>query len=267
MTTEGNGAEGDVIRTLAIDIGGTGIKAMVLDNYGHPLDDRIKEATPHPAPPEPVIKIIKKLAEKHRPYDRVSVGFPGVVRNGITLDAPNLDDAWEGFDLQSKLTELLEAPTRVANDADVQGFGAITGKGVELVLTLGTGLGSALFVEGILFPNLELAHHPFRGKKKTYEDLLGKAALEKDGRKKWQKRLEFALKTLQKTFNCDKIHIGGGNASKVTRNALPENVRIVSNVAGLLGGIALWNDLHDTDCRRVPPVPADRAHRPIDESA
>nr|WP_318730184.1 hypothetical protein [Roseofilum sp. Guam] len=127
----------------------------------------------------------------------------------------------------------------MANDADIQGFGAISGQGVELVITLGTGFGTALFVDGKLVPNLEGGHHPFR-KKQTYEQQLGRAALEKVGTKKWNKRLKKAICKLQHLFNADRIYLGGGEAKKVDCE-LPKNVSIVPNINGLLGGIALWN--------------------------
>lgn len=226
--------------TLAIDIGGTGVKAIVLDADGNPLGDRLKVPTPQPATPEAVLRSIGQLCEQLRPFDRVSVGFPGVVRKGCTLTAHNLHPDWVGFDLAKAVEQLTGKPCRVANDADVQGYGVITGNGVELVLTLGTGMGSALFVDGRLVPNLELAHHHFRDDR-TYEDLLGKAALEDVGKKKWNKRLAKAIEELEATFNYDVLYLGGGNSKKVNIE-LPPNVRIVSNVAGLLGGIALWND-------------------------
>jgi polyphosphate glucokinase len=228
------------LRTLAIDIGGTGIKAAVLGETGKLLTERIRVKTPRPATPEAVINDIVELAKQQGEFDRVSVGFPGVVRRGITLNAPNLNGKWEGFHLADALTKKLGKPVRAANDADVQGFGVIEGHGVELVITLGTGFGSGLFVNGKLVPNLELGHHPFQ-KGKTYEDLLSDAALKKVGKKKWNKRLVKAIQTLDRTFNYDRLYIGGGNAERITVK-LPENVKIVSNVAGLLGGLALWRD-------------------------
>jgi polyphosphate glucokinase len=227
-------------RTLAIDIGGTGIKAMLLDDSGKPLTEPIRLLTPHPATPKAVLKVITTLAKRHTGYVRVSVGFPGVVRKGIVASAPNLHPSWKGVDLAKVLSQALGVPVRVANDADVQGFGAIQGKGVELVITLGTGLGSALFVEGSLVPNLEAAHHLFY-KGKTYEDCLGIAGLKKAGRKRWNKRLRIAIRELEKMFNYDCLFIGGGNTRKIEGN-LPSNVKVVPNVAGLLGGIALWNE-------------------------
>jgi polyphosphate glucokinase len=228
------------VRTLAIDIGGTGIKAAVLSEPGKLLTERIRVKTPRPATPGAVINTILELAKQQGEFDRVSVGFPGVVRRGITLNAPNMNGKWGGFHLADALTKKLGVPVRVANDADVQGFGVIAGHGVELVVTLGTGFGSGLFVDGKLVPNLELGHHPFQ-KGKTYEELLGDAVLKKVGKKKWNKRLVRAIRTLDLVFNYDRLYIGGGNAERITVK-LPENVKIVSNVAGLLGGLALWRD-------------------------
>jgi len=228
------------LRTLAIDVGGTGIKAVILSETGKPLTQRSRVKTPRPATPATVIKTIVESAKQQGEFDRVSVGFPGVVRCGVTVTAPNLDGRWGGYHLADVLTKKLGSPVRVANDADVQGYGVISGEGVELVITLGTGFGSGLFVDGKLVPNLEIGHHPLQ-KGKTYEDLLGDAALQKAGKKKWNKRLVRAIQTMDLVFNYDRLYIGGGNAARITVK-LPENVKIVSNAAGLRGGLALWRD-------------------------
>ena len=228
------------MRTLAIDIGGTGIKAMVVSPNGRPLTKRTRVKTPRPATPAAVLKTVVELVKHQEQFDRVSVGFPGVVRRGATVTAPNLDGNWRNFMLAERLSRKLGRPVRVANDADVQGFGAIAGQGVELVLTLGTGMGSALFVDGRLVPNLEMAHHPFQ-RGKTYEELLGDKARKRVGRKKWNRRLLRAIRTLDHLFNYDRLYLGGGNAKRIA-GKLPSNARIVENVAGLLGGIALWRD-------------------------
>lgn len=237
-TTARKPANKKSLRTLAVDIGGTGIKAIVLDETGHPVTERGRIVTPKPATPQAVLDVIGELAKGQGMFDRVSIGFPGVIRKGVTSTAPNLDPSWKGFDLVGHVQQWLKKPVRAANDADVQGFGAIQGNGVELVVTLGTGFGSALFVDGRLVPNLEIAHHPFRGKK-TYEQELGDVVLKKIGKKKWNKRVEFAIHSLEALFNYDRLYIGGGNAKKVAFE-LPENVTLISNVAGLLGGIAFW---------------------------
>ncbi|NEN89342.1 MULTISPECIES: ROK family protein [unclassified Okeania] len=228
------------IQTLAVDIGGSGIKVIVLDETGEPTTKRSRVETPDPAKPDPILKEIVSLAAEQGEFERISVGFPGVVMDGVIKTAANLDSDWIGLNLAAVLSERLGKPVRVANDADIQGLGTIEGKGVELVVTLGTGFGSALFVEGKLVPNLEMGHHPFR-KKDTYEEQLGRAALDDIGKKKWNKRLEKAIATLQHLFNCDCIYLGGGNTKKIEFE-LPKNVKIVPNVNGLLGGIALWKE-------------------------
>ncbi|MEL6909317.1 MAG: ROK family protein [Cyanobacteria bacterium J06643_13] len=229
--------ESEQLRTLAVDIGGSGIKVMVLNNDGNPLSDRDRLKTPHPAKPKKVIETILTLANKQE-YNRVSVGFPGVVQNGVIKTAVNLHDDWLQYDLASKLEKLLSKPVKVANDADIQGFGAIANQGVELVITLGTGFGSALFINGKLVPNLEMGHHPFR-KRETYEEQLGRAAFEKHGAKKWNLRLQKAIAHLDHLFNYDSLYIGGGEAKQIDFK-LPDNAKIVPNVTGLLGGIRLW---------------------------
>ncbi len=225
--------------TLAVDIGGTGIKAEKLDARGKPISERAKIPTPSRATPKSVLRIIASLAEGLGEFDRVSVGFPGVVKDGVIYTAANLGSGWRNFPLESEIKKLLERPVRVANDADVQGLGCASGHGVELVITLGTGFGSVIFVGGIPI-HLELGHHPFH-KGKTYEQELGVRALKKKGKKKWNKMLAQALDDLARTFNFDRLYIGGGNAKEITLK-LPPNVRIVSNEQGLLGGIRLWQN-------------------------
>jgi polyphosphate glucokinase len=232
-----NNAKGP--RTLSIDIGGTGLKMLVLDARGREVSERGRVETPRPATPPAVLRALVKLAKAQPRFDRISVGFPGVVRDGVIFTAPNMHPSWAGHDLAAALRRALKKPVRVANDADVQGLGDIRGKGVELVLTLGTGLGSALFVNGALVPNLELGHHPFRDGK-TYEEMVGRAALEKAGKRRWRKRVREALEQLEPIFNFDFVYIGGGNAKHLKPEDLPKNGHMRSNAAGLLGGIALW---------------------------
>ncbi len=232
-------------RTLAIDIGGTGIKTMVLDVRGKTLTERTRVDTPRPATPRAVLAAIVGLAKAQGAFDRISTGFPGVVRRGVTETAWNLDPRWIGTDLQTLLERALRKPARVANDADVQGLGVIRGRGVELVITLGTGFGSSLFIDGRLVPNVQLAHHA-GWNRKTYEDELGDRALRKSGKKKWNRRLAKAIRSLDALFNFDHLYIGGGNSRKVAPD-LPPNVKLVSNLAGLTGGIALWRTGRETE--------------------
>jgi polyphosphate glucokinase len=225
------------ILTLAVDIGGSGIKAVVLNDRGQPVTVPCRSKTPDNATPSAVLQIIQRLARKQGRFDRVSVGFPGVVRAGVVRTEGNLNPKWGGFNLARKLEKILKRPVRAVNDADMQGFGAIAGRGVELVITLGTGLGSALFIDGTLVPNVEMGFDPFGGK--SYQHLLGNAARKKIGNKKWNRRVRRAIDAFGQIFNYDALYIGGGNSDKV-KFKLPPGVRTVSNMNGLLGGIALW---------------------------
>lgn len=225
--------------TLCIDIGGTGLKAMVLDAQGRQLTDRARIETPRPATTDAILRTLVHLVEPLGEFDRVSTGFPGVVQAGVTKTAPNLDPSWTGFALGAELTELLGKPVKVLNDAGVQGHGVVEGSGVEMVLTLGTGMGCALFVDGKYVPNLELAHHPF-AKGKTYEQYVGAKALVKVGKKRWNKRVLKILAQIDPIWNPRVIYLGGGNAKKLSVT-LPANVKVTDNVAGLLGGVKLWS--------------------------
>ena len=228
------------MRTLAIDIGGTGIKALVLGPDGTALTERVRVETPRPATPDAILAAIGTLVTPLGSFDRVSVGFPGVVIDGVTLTGVNLHKKWNGFALAAVLGKLLHKPVRVLNDAGVQGFGVIEGVGVEMLLSLGTGLGCALYLDGDYVPNLELAHHPF-GHGETYEEFVGAKALDQIGKKKWNKRVQKVVEQVLPIWNPRKLYLGGGNA-KHLKLELPDNVVITQNIAGLMGGIALWND-------------------------
>jgi polyphosphate glucokinase len=225
-------------RTLSIDIGGTGIKTMVISARGKPLSERTRVRTPRPATPGAVVAALRSILPVPGSYHRISVGFPGVVVHGVVRTAPNLDRSWVGFDLAGTLAKATGKPTRALNDAGMQGHGVIRGEGVEACVTLGTGFGFALFVDGTYVPNIELAHHPFR-KGRTYEDELGKRALARLGKKRWNRMLARAITLIDRTFNLDRLYVGGGNSVKVTLD-LPPGVTRVDNVSGLLGGVKLW---------------------------
>ncbi len=224
--------------TLSIDIGGSGLKAMLLDAGGNPLSERQRVPTPNIPTPLAVLKGLEKLREMLPGFDRVSVGFPGVIKRGVTYTAANLHPRWANFHLQAELEKRWKKPVRVCNDAAVQGYGSVRGHGVELTITLGTGMGSALFTDGRLCPGLELGHHPW--KKQTYEDYVGRRGLDKHGVKKWNKYVKEVIEQTEKLFNWDHLYIGGGNTKKIDFKPL-ENVSIVSNREGILGGVALWN--------------------------
>lgn len=239
--------------TLAIDIGGTGLKASVLDPSGALEHARVRIDTPYPLSPQKLVQDLVQLVKDLPPYDRVSVGFPGMVRAGHVLSAPHfvspegpggkpapkLVKAWDGFDLESALREATGKPTKVANDADVQGSAVVEGKGFEAVVTLGTGVGTAFFLEGKLLPHFELAHHPLR-KAGSYNDCLGNAALQQIGVRRWHKRVVRAIATLKALTFYDHMFVGGGNSMRLKSMTLPDDVSLVDNSAGILGGIKLW---------------------------
>jgi polyphosphate glucokinase len=226
------------MRTLSIDIGGTGIKALVLDAEGAPLTERGRIPTPKPATPEKVIAVIDQLAAAQGEFDRVSIGFPGVVQDGVTKTAPNLDPSWAGFPLAQTIEKRTSKPVRVMNDAAMQGLGVIEGKGVEMVLTLGTGMGCGVYVDGHVL-HLELGHHPWK-KGLTYEERVSDKERKRLGKKRWAARVYDAIAQLEPIFNYRKLYLGGGNSMRLDPKKLPDNVVIVDNVAGLLGGIRLW---------------------------
>jgi polyphosphate glucokinase len=167
----------------------------------------------------------------------------------VVKSAPNLSGSWAGVDLADRLAALFKRPARVLNDAGVQGLGVIEGRGLEMVLTLGTGLGCGLFYEGTYIPNLELGHHPFR-KGKTYEHYLGARGLARDGAAKWNRHLAQAIAQIEPVWNPDRIFLGGGNSKHVNLELSP-HVRIASNVAGVLGGIALWEGREGLDLTKI----------------
>jgi polyphosphate glucokinase len=230
--------------TLAIDVGASGLKAGVLDGGGNLIEPKARVKTPRPGTPDAVLNSLLALVHPMGKFDRVSVGFPGVVRGGRVMTAPNLANAaWRDYPLADTLADRLGKPVRVLNDATVHGLGVITRSGVECVVTLGTGFGFALFDEGRLTPHLELAHHPIRTDK-DYDQYVGDAALKSIGRRQWNKRLRYALTCVRNLTGYDQLHIGGGNARYI-KLELDHNVRIVPNEAGITGGVRLWDPLLD----------------------
>ncbi|MBO9619198.1 MAG: ROK family protein [Niabella sp.] len=224
--------------TLAIDIGGSKVKASTLNEKGALVHDYIKLPTPDPATPQNLIQTIKELV-KGFTYDRIAAGFPGYVRDNIVHTAPNLGSKyWDKVDLAALLTKALGKPARVVNDADMLGLGCIKGKGFEMMITLGTGFGTAFFLNGKLLPHLEIGQHPCFDNK-TYDQCIGQKVYDALGKKDWNKRLEKILKILKTTFNYDHLYIGGGNSKKITFE-LDDTMSIVSNEDGIDGGVQLW---------------------------
>jgi polyphosphate glucokinase len=238
---EMNDAENVGPKTLAIDIGGTGLKASVLDESGKMVTKRVRVPTPAPCPPDTLLETLAKLTAPLPDHDRISIGFPGVVRAGNIITAPQFPNkAWLGFPLEDAISQRLGKPARLLNDAEVQGLGIITGHGLEVVLTLGTGVGSAMFANGAPTPHLELAHHPIR-KDQTYNEYVGNVTYRAISKKKWNKRVLKMIDIVYALVHYDVLYIGGGNAANITV-PLPDNVHIASNSAGITGGIRLWDD-------------------------
>ncbi len=239
--------------TLAVDIGGTGLKASVLDANGAMVADRVKIPTPYPLPPDKLVASLRRLVAPLPKAERAACGFPGMVRDGVVLSAPHfvsvagpgtdvdhhLVKAWQRFDLAAALTEAFGIPTKAANDADIQGAAVVQGKGLELVITLGTGFGTGLFYNGELLPHLEIAHQPFR-KGEDYDQQLGEATRKTIGETRWNKRVMKAIDHMRSLTLFDHLYIGGGNSRRVLRRHLPDDVTVVDNTAGILGGIRLW---------------------------
>ncbi len=246
--------------TLAIDVGGTGLKASVLDGRGEMTVDRVRVATTYPMPPDRLVEALTALAHQLPAADRVAVGFPGMVRRGRVLSAPHfvttkgpgsrvdpaLVASWEDFDLATALGGALGAPCRVANDADVQGAAVIEGRGLEVAVTLGTGVGTAFFMDGRLLPHMEFAQVDFR-KGDTFNEQIGDAARKRVGLAKWNRRVREAIDYFDVLTSFDHLYLGGGNARHVTRDELGEilsRVSIVANSEGIRGGVRLWDDRH-----------------------
>lgn len=225
---------------LAVDVGGTGLKCAVIDDEGAMLTERARVDTPHPCPPDVLLDAYAEMAKPFPAFDRIAIGFPGVVRDGRVLTAPNLGtEDWAGFNLVNAMSKRLGGhPARMINDAEMQGLAIVDGKGLELVMTLGTGVGTALFRRGVLMPHMELAHHPIHDDE-TYDEYLGNAAREDKGKHHWNHRVEKAIGLLYTLLHYDRLYLGGGNAKHIDVK-LPDNVSVASNDAGLKGGAVLW---------------------------
>lgn len=240
------------VTTLAVDVGGSGIKASLLDPNGNMMLERVRVETPYPCPPPKLVDTIANLVDPLPNAQRMSVGFPGLVRNGVVRNVPSLSRLayggeidpgmqakWLGFDLGRAIAERFELPAVVVNDADMQGCAVVRGEGFEFVLTLGTGAGSALFHEGRLLPHLELGHAPFR-KGETVEQQIGNVARKSVGNREWSRRVMKAIDAYHQYLFFDRIFIGGGNAKHLNAADLPPNAEIVPNSAGITGGVRVW---------------------------
>jgi polyphosphate glucokinase len=214
-------------RVLAIDVGGSHVKARVFGRR----DMRQFESGPTLTPRQMVARIHKLTGDWN--YDAVTIGYPGVVLHGKIIAEPhNLGKGWVGFDFRKALGR----PTHILNDAAMQAIGSYEG-GRMLYLGLGTGLGSALIVDGIVAP-MELAHLAFK-KGRTYEDYVGAQGLKRLGGKKWRQAVKEVVEQLTAVLEADYVVIGGGNARKLKR--MPKNARLGSNDFAFIGGFRVWH--------------------------
>jgi polyphosphate glucokinase len=217
-----------VPKVLVIDVGGTHVKVLA-DGQS----ERREIASGPKMTPGQMVQLVKKLV-KDWPYDVVSIGYPGPVIHGHPMREPyNLGGGWVGFDFGKAFRH----PVKVINDAAMQALGSYKG-GRMLFLGLGTGLGSAMIVDGILEP-MEFAHLPFK-KGKTYEDYVGERALERQGKKKWRRRVTEVVEALRNALEAEYVVLGGGNARLLKE--LPPNTRLGDNNNAFVGGFRLWNE-------------------------
>lgn len=225
---------------LAIDIGGSHIKCTILNSAGEGQIKYRKLVTPGVATPANVITTIRQLVKDLPEYDKISVGFPGYVRNGIVFTAPNLwNTHWtQNVELGQLISNALRKPVRLVNDADQLGLGVVSGQGFEMAVTLGTGVGTAVLFNGYLLPHLELAHHPIR-KETDWDAYIGERGMRKAGKKKWNKRVARMLQAWKTVFNYDRLYLGGGGVAHLCI-PLDENIHLFSNEDGIKGGAKLW---------------------------
>jgi polyphosphate glucokinase len=215
------------LRVLVIDVGGTGVKILATGEQERRRVPSGKQLTP-----DKMVAEVKKLA-KGWAYDVVSIGYPGIVREGRPVIEPrNLARGWLAFDFE----KAFGCPVKMMNDAAMQALGSYRG-GTMLFLGLGTGLGSALVVRGHIVP-MELGHIAIDGK--TFEEVLGTRGLKKAGRKKWARRVEAATSRFVSALLVDEVVLGGGNAKKLSR--LPRGCRMGHNANAFIGGFRMWED-------------------------
>lgn len=245
-----------VTTTLVIDCGGGGIKGSVLDEAGTMRAQPVRVPTPYPLHPDLFVQTLAGVAGTLPRAARATVGMPGMIRHGVVVQTPHyvnrsgphtrvvpeLLAAWSGFDARTALESALDIPVRVLNDAEVHGAGVIAGQGLEVVLTLGTGLGCAIFDGGRLAPHLEVSQGPVRWGL-TYDQYIGEHERRRLGDALWSRRALRVVEALRPVFLWDRLYIGGGNSRHITPAnvvRLGDDVVIVPNAAALVGGARIW---------------------------
>lgn len=223
--------------TLAAELAGTAMTAAVLDVEGVPLADPHRIALRRALEPEAFIDLLLAASEQQPGFDRVSVGFPGVVIDNV-ITSSQLEGSWSSCPLGRMIEVRTERMTRVVSNTDLRGYGVIRGEGVELVLTLGRGLGSALFIDGKLIPNLQLGLQTYK-KKSSYSDHVGEVALAGVGAKRWTKRVWHLVDLIRPVFNPSRIYITGEKARRLKGDA-PPDVKVLKRT-DLTGGVRIWD--------------------------
>ncbi|GAB3649693.1 ROK family protein [Echinicola sediminis] len=215
------------MKTLVIDVGGSNIKILASD-----AEERIKIPSGSDFSPEEMIPQVMKHADQWE-YDRVSMGFPGIVKHNNILTEPiNLGDGWETYDFEGAFG----CPIKIINDAAMQALGSYEGKKM-LFMGLGTGLGTAMVVNNTVIP-MEAAHLPYR--KATFESYIGKAYFYQNGIKKWERHVHKAVECFFDAFQPNEIVLGGGNSKHLSK--VPEGCRLGNNKNAFKGGFRLWEE-------------------------
>lgn len=243
--------------TLGIDCGGGSIKGGVADTNGILVSEYLREPTPYPLSPRLLVELVGSIAQRLPAADRVTVGMPGMIRHGRVITTPHyitaagpgttvvpaLVDEWEGFDLASALSYALGIPALILNDANVHGCALIEGTGREVVFTFGTGLGNAIFDDGVLAPDLEFSRGPSPWGV-IYDDYIGESTRREIGNVAWSRRVQDAVESLRPVLVWDRLYLGGGNAARILPeviSALGDGVQVVSNTAGVTGAVRAWD--------------------------
>ncbi|MBM7824968.1 polyphosphate glucokinase [Arcanobacterium pluranimalium] len=267
LAAKSSDSAGD-IHTLCVDCGGGGIKTTVVNSQGETTTLPVRTAVAYPFTPQDLVAILREqITTLGNPdFQRITVGLPGVIRAGIVVFTPHyirergphsradakLAQAWNGLDAEALFVNEFGVPALVVNDAEVAACAVIRGYGCELVLTLGTGLGCAFFVNGTLVPHIEMSHAPFLGS--TFDEVLGEHAREFLSDEQWSDRVYDAVMALWPVFRWERAYIGGGNAARITaevreklnvsKNEIfgppAQTVAFIDNSAGLMGGNAAW---------------------------
>lgn len=229
----------------------------MLDASGTPHSPALREPTVYPLSPQSLLDVVASLVDRLPPFDRITLGMPGMIRHGVVVTTPHyitkagprtrvlpqLRTEWEGFDMRAAVEHRWGTPALVLNDAEVHGAGSVTATGVECILTLGTGLGSAMFDGGRLAPHLELSQAPLRWGL-TYDDYIGEHERMRLGDSHWSRRVRRVVEALRPVIAWDRLYLGGGNSRRLVatvRDRLGEDVVIVPNSAGIVGGVRAWS--------------------------